>query len=72
MKRRDFVKKTAYVAPAIVTLNVIPTLAAAGSSRTIRRGNEGVGNGIDPPPPGHSTNQNDYPGTGPGHPGRRR
>lgn len=33
------------------------------------KGNEGVGNGEDPPPPGHDDNFNDGPGTGPGHPG---
>jgi VCBS repeat-containing protein len=32
-------------------------------------GNEGVGNGEDPPPPGHDYNQNDGPGTSPGNPG---
>lgn len=32
-------------------------------------GNEGVGNGEDPPPPGHDANQNDGPGTSPGDPG---
>ncbi|WP_096696135.1 VCBS domain-containing protein [Polaromonas sp. AER18D-145] len=35
------------------------------------KGNEGVGNGEDPPPPGHDTNWNDGPGTSPGKPGRR-
>ena len=33
------------------------------------KGNQGVGNGEDPPPPGHDTNLNDGPGTGPGNPG---
>ena len=33
------------------------------------KGNEGVGNGEDPPPPGHETNQNDCAGTSPGSPG---
>ena len=33
------------------------------------KGNEGVGNGEDPPPPGHDENQNDGPGTSPGNPG---
>lgn len=33
------------------------------------RGNEGVGNGEDPPPPGHDDNYNDGPGTSPGNPG---
>jgi len=32
-------------------------------------GNEGVGNGEDPPPPGHDCNHNDGHGTSPGHPG---
>jgi Ca2+-binding RTX toxin-like protein len=32
-------------------------------------GNEGVGNGEDPPPPGHDHNQNDGYGTSPGNPG---
>lgn len=29
--RRDFVKKSVYVTPAILTLSVVPTLARAGS-----------------------------------------
>ncbi|QHE75115.1 putative Ig domain-containing protein [Hydrogenophaga sp. PBL-H3] len=33
------------------------------------KGNEGLGNGEDPPPPGHDTDFNDGPGTGPGNPG---
>lgn len=32
-------------------------------------GNEGVGNGVDGPPPGHDTSFNDGAGTGPGNPG---
>lgn len=32
-------------------------------------GNEGLGNGEDPPPPGHAENQNDGAGSGPGSPG---
>ena len=32
------------------------------------RGNNGVGNGIDPQPPGNPQNLNDQPGTGPGSP----
>ncbi len=35
------------------------------------KGNEGLGNGQDAPPPGHDTNWNDGPGTSPGNPGRR-
>ncbi|MFZ5615307.1 MAG: putative Ig domain-containing protein, partial [Pseudomonadota bacterium] len=34
------------------------------------KGNEGVGNGADAPPPGHAVNQNDGAGTSPGNPGR--
>jgi len=66
--RRDFLKKTAYIAPAVLTMSVIPSIAAAGSVRT--KGNEGLGNGYDAPPPGHDTNCNDYGGTSPGNPGR--
>lgn len=33
------------------------------------KGNEGLGNGEDPPPPGHDENMNDFPGTSPGFPG---
>ncbi|MDP2694049.1 MAG: Ig-like domain-containing protein, partial [Gallionella sp.] len=36
---------------------------------SVSRGNEGVGNGEDAPPPGHDHNANDGPGTSPGHPG---
>jgi len=36
-----------------------------------RHGNQGVGNGEDPPPPGHDENWNDGPGSGPGRPGAR-
>lgn len=36
-----------------------------------QKGNEGLGNGPDAPPPGHGSNYNDGPGTSPGNPGRR-
>lgn len=35
------------------------------------KGNNGVGNGVDPPPPGNPP-VNDGPGTGPGNPGNKR
>ncbi len=35
------------------------------------KGNEGLGNGEDAPPPGHDTSFNDGPGTSPGDPGAR-
>ncbi|MFQ5429823.1 MAG: pilus assembly protein TadG-related protein, partial [Phycisphaerae bacterium] len=34
----------------------------------VGKGNAGVGNGIDPAPPGNPNSQNDQPGTGPGSP----
>jgi len=36
------------------------------------KGNEGLGNGVDPPPPGHAGDlqQNDDPGHGPGNPNK--
>ena len=39
---------------------------------TAPKGNEGVGNGPDAPPPGHDSNLNDGPGTSPGQPGCRQ
>jgi len=43
--RRDFVRKAAYVAPAIVTLAVLPAHQAVGSVRTDPGGNTGGGSG---------------------------
>lgn len=62
--RRDFVRKAAYIAPAVVTLSVLPAHQAAGS---VRNGNNGVGNGVDPQPRGNPP-YNDPPGSGPGDP----
>jgi len=42
-----------------------------GNRTVLPKGNAGVGDGMDPPPPGHDHDGNDGPGTGPGHPGRR-
>jgi VCBS repeat-containing protein len=42
-----------------------------GNRTVVPKGNEGVGNGMDPPPPGHDHDWNDGPSTGPGHPGCR-
>ena len=71
-KRRDFVKKASYIAPAIVTMTAIPSFASAGSGWSRDKGNEGVGNGYDAPPPGHNgVNYNDFEGTAPGRPGHR-
>ena len=62
--RRDFMKRAAYTVPFILSLNAMPSFAMAGS------GNNGLGNGIDPQPPGNPP-ANDLPGTGPGNPGNR-
>lgn len=63
--RRDFVKKLAYTAPVIMTLRAMPAFAKNGS-----KGNNGVGNGLDPQPPGNPP-INDGPGTAPGAPGNQ-
>lgn len=62
--RRSFIKKAAYIAPAVLTLKAIPAFAKQGSVR----GNNGVGNGLDPQPPGNPP-INDGLGTSPGNPG---
>jgi hypothetical protein len=65
--RRSFLKKAAYTAPLILTLKADPAFASYGSGH----GNNGVGNGLDPAPPG-DPRVNDGPGTGPGNPGNKR
>jgi hypothetical protein len=64
ISKRKLLKKAAYVAPAILTLKAMPSFASQGSLK----GNNGVGNGEDPQPPG-DPKINDGPGTGPGNPG---
>lgn len=39
---------------------------------TAAKGNEGLGNGVDAPPPGHSADMNDGAGASPGQPGRKQ
>jgi hypothetical protein len=50
----------------------IPVLACGGKDHrgVGPKGNNGVGNGLDPQPPGNPP-PNDGPGTGPGRPGNR-
>ena len=67
--KREFLKKTAYVVPAILTLKAIPSFAGTGSGRH-EYGNNGVGNGWDPQPRGNPP-VNDGPGTGPGNGNRK-
>jgi hypothetical protein len=69
--RRQFVRRAAYVAPAIVTLSAIPSFASAGSGNNHRRGNNGVGNGCDPQPPGNPPVNDECGTTWPGNPGNR-
>jgi hypothetical protein len=65
--KRKFLKTAAYVAPAILTLTAIPSFASSGSKRG-DNGNNGVGNGYDPQPPGNPP-INDDVGTSLGSPG---
>jgi len=76
--KRELLKKAAYIAPAILTLKAITSFASSGSGQCDvdgknekRKGNNGVGNGWDPQPPGNPR-VNDGPGTGPGNPWNRR
>jgi hypothetical protein len=76
--KRELLKKAAYVAPAILTLKVVPSFASSGSGLADRegeefktKGNNGVGNGEDPQPPGNPP-VNDGPGTSPGNPGNKQ
>lgn len=41
--RREFIKKVAYVAPAVVTLAAIPSFASAGSARYPGNNYPGIG-----------------------------
>ena len=67
ISKRELLKKAAYIAPVILTLKAVPSFAANGSDLK-EKGNNGVGNGEDPQPPGNPK-VNDGPGTGPGNPG---
>ena len=79
--KRELLKKAAYVAPAILTLKVAPSFASSGSGLTeqareakendTQKGNNGIGNGIDPQPPGNPK-VNDGPGSSPGNPGNKQ
>ena len=78
--KRELLKKAAYIAPAILTLKAVPSFASNGSGLTEQeregkfkekeKGNNGVGNGIDPQPPGNPK-VNDGPGSSPGNPGNK-
>jgi hypothetical protein len=57
--------------PPCVGEDCPPPPCPGNSCAEREKGNEGVGNGEDPPPPGHEVNQNDGPGTSPGNPGSK-
>lgn len=72
--RRAFIKKLAYMPPAIASLTVLPAFHASGSGWGANggsRGNNGIGNGVDPQPPGNPP-VNDGFGNLVGNPGNRR
>jgi hypothetical protein len=77
--KRELLKKAAYIAPAILTLKAVPSFASNGSGiatelakeKDKQKGNNGVGNGIDPQPPGNPP-VNDGPGTSLGNPGNKQ
>ena len=77
--RRVFLKscgRFALTVPPAMTVLLSTSLSSpaiaksTGGRPSHPKGNNGVGNGIDPQPPGNPP-VNDGPGTGPGHPGNR-
>ena len=73
--RREFLKQCgrfAAITPPAITMLLSTTMTSEAIALSGRggRGNNGVGNGIDPQPPGNPP-INDGPGTGPGNPGNR-
>jgi len=75
--RRAFLRtagKIAVIVPPAMSVLLstgMSSSAIAASGSAIVHGNNGVGNGIDPPPPGNPP-LNDGPGTGPGDPGNKQ
>jgi hypothetical protein len=74
--RRAFLQtagKIAVVVPPAMSILLstgMSSSAIAASGGSVVHGNNGVGNGVDPQPPGDPP-INDGPGTGPGNPGNR-
>ena len=73
--RREFLseagKFAVAVPPAMVALLSVTMNSSAIAQSAAAHGNNGVGNGVDPQPPGNPP-VNDGPGTGPGNPGGGR
>lgn len=68
--RRQFVGKCgkfAAITPPVITMLLSTSMNSAAIAAS-GKGNNGVGNGLDPQPPGDPP-INDGPGTGPGNPG---
>ena len=68
--RREFLKscgRFAVTVPPAMTVLLSTSLSSPAIARSVK-GNNGVGNGEDPQPPG-MPKINDGPGTGPGNPG---
>jgi len=71
--RRAFLKtagKFAAVVPPAMTLILSTTMNSPAIAQSGQQGNNGVGNGVDPQPPGNPP-INDPPGSGPGNPAAR-
>jgi hypothetical protein len=73
--RREFLMLVGYVAPVVLTLSVMPAHAGTGSGNNVElkvlKGNNGLGNGPDGPPPGifkQQLPQNDETPVQPGQP----
>jgi len=75
--RREFLSvygKAALVAPPVITMLLSTSMSSPAIAQSTGgdprgpKGNNGVGNGPDPQPPGQPP-INDGPGTGPGNPG---
>lgn len=70
--RRRFIEQCgrfAVVTPPAMTLLLSTSMNSSAVAASVK-GNNGVGNGIDPPPPGNPP-VNDGPGTSPGNPGNK-
>ena len=73
--RRSFIQKSFYIAPLVLSVAVRPGFAqrpySVGKDNAKAKGNNGVGNGLDPQPPGNPP-VNDGPGTSKGNPGNKK
>lgn len=70
--RRDFLRtcgRFALTVPPAMTVLLSTSLTSPAIAQSVG-GNNGVGNGLDPQPPGNPP-INDGPGTSPGNPGNR-